>query len=99
MRRRQPEEPYGPETTWDAPLDEQWDDQASIVDTIFLSGAPPEGEPPAENGESTQAAPRKRTLLTQALLIKESPQKPAAVSTGEPSALLIRGAAKPPRPS
>jgi hypothetical protein len=97
MRRRQPDEPNRSETTWQAPLDEEWDEQASAADTIFLSGDPLDGEAPAEDDEPIQTAPKKRTLLTQALLIKDAPQKPATATTEEPTALLIRGAAKPPR--
>ncbi|HEV8194848.1 MAG TPA: hypothetical protein VGP82_25630, partial [Ktedonobacterales bacterium] len=87
----------GAETTWQAPLDERRGEQASIADTIFLSGGLAGGEATAEHDEPIQTVARKRTLLTQALLIKESPQKPATTTTEEPTPLLIRGAAKPPR--
>jgi hypothetical protein len=100
MRRRQPNDTYGSDGEWQAWPEEMLDEdeQVSLADTRVVSGAPSPGDATDEEEGSAPATPRKRTLLTQALLIRESPQKPVTTATGESPALLIRGAAKPPRP-
>lgn len=100
MRRRQPNNTSGSETERQTRIIAAWAEQENLADTIHLSGEPAgdeDAEATDEAEEASQTTTRKRTLLTQALLIKESPQKPATTAAEEPTALLIRGSSKPPR--
>ena len=101
MRRRQRDNTSRPETTRKTLIQEIWNEQASLADTLLVSSEPAGDEAPAADDEAdpSPTVTRKRTLLTQALLIKETPQPPATTTTTtqEPTALLIRGASKPPR--
>ena len=97
MRRRQPDSTTQTETARRTLIKEMQDEQASLEDTLLVHLGPVGDEETTEEAEPNQTVTQKRTLLTQALLLKESPQKPATRPSEEPTALLIRGAAKPPR--
>src|SRR5262249_55018587 len=67
------------------------------VESLGIPSEPiPEGDAATED-ERGPSVTQKRTLLTQALLVREQPQPPAIGTTEEPTAVLIRGASKPPR--
>src|SRR5262245_9229005 len=98
MRRRQPDDISEFETAHQPRIKETLDELASLVETLGISAEPELDEDTAEEEADPGATvTQKRTLLTQALLIKEQPQQPALMTTEESKPLLIRGASKPPR--
>jgi hypothetical protein len=109
MRRRQHDKTSQTKSARETLIKEIWDEQASLADTLLvpqeatdLTGkVAADGETEIEEAEPNQTVTQKRTLLTQAVLIKNSSQKLTTTTPTptEPAALLIRGAAKPPRPA
>lgn len=106
MRRRQQDKTPQTESARQTLIQEIWDEQASLADTLLVpnhlaDNAAADEETTSEEVEPNQTVTQKRTLLTQAVLLKNSSQKlaPTTTATTEPTALLIRGAARPLRPT